>query len=45
MIVLIAQPNWPMTMRALRSAISGNWSLCSRITGLTAVVSSTRSIS
>src|ERR671926_322723 len=32
-------------MRPLRSAIRGNSSACSRITGLTAVVTSTRSIS
>jgi hypothetical protein len=44
-IVGIADPNCPMTIRACRSAMSGNWSDCSRMTGLTAVVSRTRSIS
>ena len=44
-IVGIAEPNCPITIRAWRSAMSGNWSDCSRMTGLTAVVSSTRSIS
>src|SRR5215217_3391028 len=38
-------PNWPTTMRPLRSAMRGNSSACSRMTGLTAVVTSTRSIS
>src|SRR5215212_7246899 len=38
-------PNWPTTMRPWRSAMRGNSSACSRMTGLTAVVTSTRSIS
>src|SRR5919112_1204724 len=38
-------PNWPTTIRPLRSAMRGNSSACSRMTGLTAVVTSTRSIS
>src|ERR687897_2880925 len=38
-------PNWPTIIRPLRSAMRGNSSACSRITGLTAVVTSTLSIS
>src|SRR5918998_499710 len=38
-------PNWPTIMRPFLSAIRGNSSACSLITGLTAVVTRTRSIS
>src|SRR5918998_89685 len=38
-------PNWPTIMRPFLSAIRGNSSACSRMTGLTAVVTRTRSIS
>src|SRR4028119_317433 len=38
-------PNWPTIMRPFLSAIRGNSSACSLMTGLTAVVTRTRSIS
>src|SRR5918998_1270243 len=38
-------PNWPTIIRPFLSAIRGNSSACSRMTGLTAVVTRTRSIS
>ena len=39
------RPNWPTTMRPLRSAINGNSSCCSRMPGDMAVRKSTASIS